>query len=158
MPPSGRLKINFNGAWCRDSQVGGLGVVVRDDKGFFVAAACMNFQDILSPLQAEAMAERACSSWADSRGFRNFFLEGDSLQIEMALRDASTNTSSIGQLVEDTKSILGAITEELCTHVRRQANTVANRLARFSLNVGSQCEWSDQPPSFIIDLLIEDTM
>ncbi|KAB2601577.1 F-box protein [Pyrus ussuriensis x Pyrus communis] len=103
----------------------------------------MNFQDIFFPLQTKtkAMAARACSSWADLRGFRNFLLEGDSLQIVTALYDTSTNMStSIGQLVEDTKSILSAITEELCTHVCRQANMVAHRLARFGLNVGSQCE------------------
>ncbi|RXH81950.1 hypothetical protein DVH24_036291, partial [Malus domestica] len=53
---------------------------------------------------------------------------------------------------------LTPVNRKLCTHVCRQANTVAHRLARFGLNVGSQCEWFAQPHSFIIDLLIEDTM
>ncbi|TQD76825.1 hypothetical protein C1H46_037658 [Malus baccata] len=68
--------------------------------------------------------------------------------------DVSTNmSSSIRQLVEDTKSILGFL-----THVRRQANTVAHRFARFGLKVSSQCVRFAQPPSFIIDLLVEDPM
>lgn len=72
---SGHLKINFDRAWCKDSHVGGLDVVVKDNIGIFMVTSCMNFQDIFSPLQAEPMVVRAYSSWADSRGFRNFLLE-----------------------------------------------------------------------------------
>lgn len=75
-----------------------------------------------------------------------------------ALSDPSTNQSTTGQLVEDTKSILVTITKDLCTHVRGHANTVADRLARFGFNVGYQCEWFAHLPSFIIDLLVEDSM
>ncbi|CAN6722569.1 unnamed protein product [Malus baccata var. baccata] len=81
MPPCSRLKINFDGAWCEDSLVGCLGVIVRDDR-------------------AEDMATRACSVWTYSRGFRNFLLEKFSLQIMTSFCDTSTNMSStIGQLV-----------------------------------------------------------
>lgn len=56
------------------------------------------------------------------------------------------------------KSLLAAISEDLSAHVHRQANTVAHRLSRFSLNIDSHLDWIYQPPSFIIDLLVEDVM
>lgn len=56
------------------------------------------------------------------------------------------------------KSLLAAITEDLSAHVHCQANTVAHRLAWFGPNIDSHLDWIDQPPSFIIDLLVEDIL
>lgn len=105
---------------------------------------------------AEALGARECVVWAASRGFRNFIMEGDSLQIVAALNDSSTNVSPFEHIIEDSKSLLAAITEDLSA--RCQANTVAHRIARFSLNIGSHFEWLVHAPSFTIDLLMEDVM
>ncbi|RXH69145.1 hypothetical protein DVH24_031478 [Malus domestica] len=54
---------------------------------------------------------------------------------------------------EDSKSWLPSITKDLCTHVRRQANTIAHRMAHYSLNIRDKCEWLVYHPSFITDLI-----
>ncbi|RXH73909.1 hypothetical protein DVH24_016731 [Malus domestica] len=95
---------------------------------------------------AEALAAHECVVWVALIGFQNFIMEGDSLQIVVAFNHLLTN------------SLLAAITEDLSTHVFFQANTIAHRITRFSLNISSHFEWLDHPLSFIIDLVVEDVM
>ncbi|KAM1311590.1 hypothetical protein ACFX1Q_008768 [Malus domestica] len=82
--------------------------------------------------------------WAVAKGFQNVVIEGDSLQI-------------VGGY-EDTEYWLSTIIEDVCTHVRHQGNTLAHRFTRYSLNIGSSCEWLDSLPTFIVDLFLEDLL
>lgn len=83
------------------------------------------------------MALRDGVVWAASRGFHNTIIEGDSLGV---ISVSSCNLSSIGNIIEDSKFWLPTITEGFCTHIRRQANTVAHRMPRYSLSIEDQSE------------------
>lgn len=113
-----------------------------------MVAFCKNFPNVAKDGVA----------WATNRGFRNLLIEGDSLQVIGALQNPTTNLSSLGQIIEDTKAELRSITEDLCTHIYRQANNVSHHLARYSLSLGSESEWLSSPPPFILDLLVEDSL
>ncbi|XP_017185052.1 uncharacterized protein [Malus domestica] len=128
-PPSGRLKLNIDGAWNGERNMAGFGAIVRDGIGNFVAAKCGGEDDVFSHLQAEAMALRASLSWAVDWGFQYMLFECDSLQIVEASCDLSLNLLSIGQIVEDIKVLLYSITEGKITHTQRQANSIAHCLA-----------------------------
>lgn len=52
-PSSGRLKLNFNGAWNMDRDVGGVGTIICDELGNFVATFCTNFSNVSSLLYAK---------------------------------------------------------------------------------------------------------
>lgn len=150
--------MNFDGTWNEAEKIGGAGVVIRDDTGKFVACFCKNSRDVFSPIQAETLALRDHVVWAATRGFHKIFVEGDSLQIVGALTNASPNLSTIGHIMDDVKHWLPTITKEVCTHIYREVNTVAHRLARFSLSIADQCDWFDSPPLLIADLLLEDLL
>lgn len=94
--PSGKLKLNVDGAWDEDRKLGNYGGVVYDDRGCFVAAKCGHFLNVCSLLLAEAMAFRALLVWSLARVFHDLFIESDSLQIVEALKDPSPNLSLIG--------------------------------------------------------------
>ncbi|ONI02519.1 hypothetical protein PRUPE_6G203400 [Prunus persica] len=125
-PHENSLKINVDGAWKPGTTEGGVGVVVKDSTGKFVA---------------EALAARTGTILAMERGYQNVVFESDALQIVTALRNHSIDRSVIGPVVEDTKSLLTQITGEGFTHIRRTANGVAHRLARFALHIGGSLYW-----------------
>ena len=58
-PPTGRLKINVDGSFHADTGSGGIGVVVRSDRGHCVAALARHVSHAMSALLMEAMALRA---------------------------------------------------------------------------------------------------
>ncbi|BFG21299.1 hypothetical protein CerSpe_075730 [Prunus speciosa] len=69
-----------------------------------------------------------------------------------AFQRQSTNRS----LLEETKTLLTQITGEGFTHIRRNANGVAHRIAKFTAHVSTFVSWFEEPPDFIVDLLFED--
>lgn len=85
-----------------------------------------------------------------TKGSYSYCFEYDSLQIVNSLRD-----SSVGQIIEDIKALFLTITE--VSHVRRQANGITHRLARYGLSLSNDCNWVESPTVFIMDLLVEQT-
>ncbi|TQD81099.1 hypothetical protein C1H46_033348 [Malus baccata] len=79
-----------------------------------------------------------------------------SLQIVTALNGASMDVSPIGPIIEDAKVLLLLIAEATASHIRRQANSVAHKLARFALHSGGDSIWVEETPSLISDLVEED--
>ncbi|XP_034217419.1 uncharacterized protein LOC117628994 [Prunus dulcis] len=135
-PHENSLKINVDGAWQPGTTEGGVGVVVRDSTGKFVAGCAIKFTNVFSASQVEALAARTGTILVMERGYQNVVFESDALQIVTALRNHSIDRSVLGPVVEDTKSLLTQITGEGFTHIRRTANGVAHRLARFALHIG----------------------
>ncbi|VVA35126.1 PREDICTED: ribonuclease H At1g65750 [Prunus dulcis] len=155
-PHENSLKINVNGAWKPGTTEGGVGVVVRDSTGKFVAGCAIKLTNVFSAPQVEALAARTGIILAMVMGYQNVVFESDVLQIVTALRNHSIDRSVIGYVVEDTESLLTQITGEGFTHIRRTANGVAHRLARFALHIGGSLYWFEELPDFISDILHED--
>lgn len=122
--------------------------MARDSDGAFVAGNALHVTDIFSAVQVEAMAARECAVMAVERGFSNYVIKSDSLQIITALRTTTTDRFAIGLIVEDTKSLLVPVTGEVTTHIRRTA-----KLGR---NIGVDLTWFEELPDLIVDLLFED--
>lgn len=114
-----------------------------------------SLNDVPFPLHAEALTICLPMIWATTRGSYGYYFEYNSLQIVNSLHDSSVNLSSVGQIIEDIKALLLTITE--VSHVRRQANGIAHRLARYGLLLSNDCNWVESPTVFIIDLLVEKT-
>ena len=55
-PPSGRLKINFDGSYRAEVGDGGIGVIIRGSDGEFIAARTRYFPHVQSAYHMEAVA------------------------------------------------------------------------------------------------------
>ncbi|CAL9000772.1 unnamed protein product [Prunus brigantina] len=115
---------------------GGVGIVVRDSKDYFVTGRALHVDNIYST-QVEAIAARKGAMLAVEKGFTNFVFKSDSLQIISALRTTTTDWSFIGPIVKYTKSMMPQNTREVFTHIHRIANMVADLLARFGWNIST---------------------
>ncbi|KAM2542787.1 hypothetical protein TB2_022177 [Malus domestica] len=103
------------------------------------------------------MAARAWLLVARQRGFQNLILECYSLQIMAALWDTSPFLSEVGNVVENSCVLMALIPGASYTHVCRQANGIAHRLAHAALRADSSCYWFEGPPDLILDLLFEES-
>lgn len=109
-PGIGFLKLNVDGVYNANSLMGGVGAVIRDSDGNFVAGLAMAFDHVSSPLFAKALAVREGLALVSSRGFQNVLVESDSLQITQALGASSMDLSPVGIIVEDSKAFASEIT------------------------------------------------
>ncbi|KAK9924950.1 hypothetical protein M0R45_033291 [Rubus argutus] len=155
-PPSGRLKINFDGAFCAELNSGGIGVIVRDDHGHCLAALHRSVKYAFSAFNVEVEACRVGMLFALEKGFNDFILETDSAVLANALTSLEEDFSDIGRIIGDCKDYLLAFTNVNVRHIYREANAVANRLAQIA-NFSSRDEcWIDNTPSLIEDVIYED--
>ncbi|KAM1006874.1 hypothetical protein COP2_003664 [Malus domestica] len=117
-PPAGKLKVNVDRSWDCSSKCGGVGIIVSNCYGVFVAARVARFDDVHSPAHIEALAAREGMSLCLESGHQNSVLESDGLQIMMALHDSLINRSIIGPIIIDAKVLLSTIIGGFSAHVR----------------------------------------
>ncbi|KAB2632764.1 hypothetical protein D8674_029011 [Pyrus ussuriensis x Pyrus communis] len=79
-------KCNFDAAWDENRSIGGVGVVIRNDRGDFVAALAKRHDAIPSPLLAETMAARDAAWLVKEKQLLAFVFEGDALLVMVALQ------------------------------------------------------------------------
>lgn len=138
--------------------MGGMGVIVRDDKGTFVAALAKKAAGISSPIVVEAIAAREAALFVLNVHAVKMILEGDALLVLSALQNTGESCNSPhGHLFIDTRKLMQGIQHWSFKHTRREANKVVHRLARFSLSIDDCITWFQEPPDVIADLLIEDS-
>ncbi|CAL8160733.1 unnamed protein product [Prunus armeniaca] len=77
-PPVGKYKLNVTAAYIPETSVGGIGVVIRNDKGEVVAAMALPLATATSPKYAEIMALHFKMNFARDAGSSSNLIESDS--------------------------------------------------------------------------------
>ncbi|KAK9983964.1 hypothetical protein SO802_033489 [Lithocarpus litseifolius] len=148
-PPSGAVKINFDGATFPKEKKSGIGVVIRDTRGLVIASCSKVVHQVLSVSDIEALAAAWALSFASDVGVRQAILEGDSLTVISDLREDGKVLAPYGLLLEDVK-VLSLHFEELrYSHTKREGNSLAHGLARYALSIPDLLVWmEDVLPQF----------
>jgi hypothetical protein len=103
MAEGGRLKLNRDAALNSRSKKMGIGIVVQNKYGEFVAALAKVLPLVDNPTAAEAIAAWHVVSMCVNCRFQQIVLEGDSMVVVLALNQTMASWSSYGKLIEDTK-------------------------------------------------------
>ncbi|KAF5469111.1 hypothetical protein F2P56_013207 [Juglans regia] len=111
----------------------GIGLIIRDWNGRVVATS-RKFRPLFpDPLLAEAMGAIEASCFGLQLGIKRIILEGDSKIVISAINNREENWSAMGMLIEDVKIKLNSYEEWSASHVRREGNQAAHKLARDAL-------------------------
>ena len=83
-PDIGSFKCKFDVAWEEQRGVGGVGVMIRNDRGDFVAAMATRHVAISSPQLADTMAARDAAFLVKERQLQAAVFGGDALLVMVA--------------------------------------------------------------------------
>ncbi|XP_009804964.1 uncharacterized protein [Nicotiana sylvestris] len=129
-PPHGKVKINTDGSYIKESGKAGIGGIIRDDEGNFIMAFAMSI-DCDNHNMAKARAAEFGGKWCNQLGFTNFILDLDSnIIVIMVNQDGIKNmklkivTERITSLVQHANAIV--------QHRYREGNQVADVLAKIA--------------------------
>jgi ribonuclease HI len=150
------LKVNVDGSFHSDYHAGSTGAIMRDCEGKFVAASSTFLANIDSAVTAEAYAMREGLKLSSEMGCNNIIMESDSLETIEACSGENTwwnAPSAIYADCVDYATNIGNVRYRFC---HREANEVAHELARECFCNKVNCNWVDEPPSFILAKLIND--
>nr|GMC71359.1 uncharacterized protein LOC109155154 [Ipomoea batatas] len=154
-PPQDWYKLNVDAAINSTSRATGLGCILRNSRGEFVAARETKWYGCYQSKLAEAISIREALLWLKEMQFDRVLVETDALLVIQGLKDHDSN-SSFGLILEDICKIANDFDCISFAFVKQSANMVAHKLAREPVFIADCREWVDAAPLFISDVILLD--
>jgi ribonuclease HI len=130
-PQGGWVMVNVDATVFQKDNRMGLGFVVRDHRGDFLAACRKGIDKITNPELAEAIAFRQAILFASELPYNQVVIATDCLCLLQKLRSEATDRSHTGIIIQDIKKAACVSTVIFSfIHVTRQCSKVAHVLAR----------------------------
>ncbi|XP_034219163.1 uncharacterized protein LOC117630568 [Prunus dulcis] len=146
-PPVGKYKLNVYAAFIPEIGVGGIGAVVRNDKGEVMAAMTFPLAVATSPKHAEIMALHFGMKFARDASFSSFLIESNSQGVVNDIKkDEEESWASDGHLIDDIKRSLQHFEDVTISFSPRGCNQVAHSLARHAFNCNTMVTWIEEVP------------
>ncbi|CAK8576871.1 unnamed protein product [Lathyrus sativus] len=140
-PPNGWIKVNIDGASGGDPINAACGGIFRDHFGNHIESFACNLGPVNS-LFAELMGAILAIEHALVRGWSNIWLESDSTLVVMAFSKPSVVPWKIRNRWDNCTATLGNC-NFLASHIFREGNHCADKLANIGLNISNFTWWND---------------
>ena len=145
-PPSGWLKVNFDGATFPSKNLASLGAIIRNDNGLVMAPFSQPIPLPTSVETVEVLAARSAVCLARDLNLDQVIFEGDAEVIIKALNFGGFSSSSFGHIIRDIKLLSSTFNKVSFSHTCRQGNSVAHGLARMACNFSTFQVWMEDVP------------
>lgn len=141
-PPGNWWKCNVDASTASNPPHCGYGCIIRDSQGKFVAALNGVYIGCNDPKLAKAYGVREALSWLKKKQAENVIVEIDYQGFVQCFHRSSEDSSLLGLIVDDCKTIAKDIESCKVEFVRRTTNGVAYKLARVALSMSGKKEWT----------------
>ncbi|VAI55049.1 hypothetical protein VPH35_109687 [Triticum aestivum] len=155
-PPRGWVKVNVDASFSAETMSCAVGAIARDDRGEFIAAAAWFIPHVITAESAEIQAIRNGAWLAQHIGCNSLILESDNLNAVQAFDQQETYNGNDAVVVMDGKQTCTDFAAVSYLHCFREANEVADLLAKHSSLSRSSHLWEDSTPDFISHAIIND--
>ncbi|KAK3187738.1 hypothetical protein Dsin_027299 [Dipteronia sinensis] len=132
----------------------GVGAVIRDDKGWVVAALSKHVLGNLSPEAGELVVLREGLILANQLKLKISCVELDACNVVSKVSSALIDKGETESLVSDIKALLKEVEVQKCQSISRNENMVAHNLASLALATKEVFEWHNVCLSVIFPLLL----
>ena len=148
--------MNVDASFHEENLSGACGVVARDDQGKFLGAATLALPHVSSAGSAELMAIRSGLYLAANLGCTNLIIESDCMNALEAISDPDAYMGVDAPVVAECSLLameFARISYEFCS---REANMLADGLAKHCLSNGTSEVWETFVPDFILYNYVND--
>jgi hypothetical protein len=111
---------------------------------------------VTSVAMAEVMAMKDGLNFANQFGCSRIEAESDSQETIKGCTGGDTWWSETCAIFVDCLDVTAGLHDVKFKHCPREANKVADELARFCFHSANSCNWVDEFPSFILQTLLDD--
>ncbi|XP_062007070.1 uncharacterized protein LOC133724375 [Rosa rugosa] len=152
----GSLTLNVDAAFLPDQHHGGIGGVLRDCRGRFIAAFARPIPYTASPKQCEMLAIREGLDLLLSLQQKNVVLQSDCAEAITEIQSPDHSCLANGGLIDDIKQVCHQLEGIQLIHTPRSCNGVAHRLAALGFEASHASVWLYQAPACLLDVLHHD--
>jgi hypothetical protein len=152
------VKANVDAAVFADSGKMGVGCVIGDHNGRFLAATSQGNERITEPELAEALAVRCALKFIFDQSWKKVIIALDCLNLVRKLRAKGMDRSHVGAIVQDIKKMADNLEEISFVYDSRCCNQAAHILARSVEQTTSSSVWLDEVRVWIQTLLCNELL
>ncbi|XP_062005807.1 uncharacterized protein LOC133722984 [Rosa rugosa] len=152
----GRLTLNVDAAFLPNQHHGGIGGVLRDCQGRFIAAYARPIPYTASPKQCEMLAIREGLDLLQSLQQQNVLIQSDCSEAVAEIQCDDHSLLENGGLIDDIKQVWHQLEGIQLMHTPRSCNGVAHRLAAIGFELEHASVWLHHAPEFLRDVLHYD--
>uniref|UniRef100_A0A5K0W0Y7 RNase H type-1 domain-containing protein n=1 Tax=Nymphaea colorata TaxID=210225 RepID=A0A5K0W0Y7_9MAGN len=154
--PSGNfVKLNYDGAVKDNPAKAGIGGIIRDHEGKVLLCFAEPIPFTTS-IMAEMLAAKRGVGLACENDLSQLWMEGDAKTIVDIITGKRTRNLQLEKHVIDMKCQFALLENCKCTHIYREGNRIADKLAKMGLRMKTGQVWHGNPPSQIHKLLQEE--
>ena len=150
-PPSGLIKVNFDGAFFVEENKVGLGIIICNDNRLVMAALTQQIPLPASVEMVEVLAARHALWFAKELGFQRLVVESVSEVIINSINGGNMTQFEFGHILQDITFLCSFLSHVSFQHIKREGNCVAHRLARRAITNPLDV-WMKSVPLDMIDV------
>ncbi|KAL9418350.1 hypothetical protein AB3S75_041205 [Citrus x aurantiifolia] len=151
-PKFGWVKCNVDAAVFESQRRFGLGCVLRNSDGCFLAARCAGKLGMFGAREAKALSIRETLSWLKELQLP-CIVEMDCLQVFQALTESFSGPNGFGLIIEECRELAICIGEVKFSFVHRSANFAAHTVARTESSMSDSRVWNLAPSIWLLNSL-----
>ena len=155
-PPGGEILLNVDASYKPEVGSGSTGAIIRDSSGSFIGARVNFFEHMADAATAEVTALKEGLILAQSLGCNRIRIHADCLEVVETMRQGGFTATISSPIYDDCILMWQDFVSISLDHCNREANCVADILARVALQEKLSCNWVDEPPNFILGALVND--
>ncbi|XP_026459446.1 uncharacterized protein LOC113360116 [Papaver somniferum] len=160
-PEYGHLKINFDASFFKENLQGGIGLIIRDFAGTSLGVQGQYIDgEVKQGIEVEELECRAMMkavSLAISKNFSNVTFESDSEVLVKSINGLDCCVHWMNQnLILDIRFMLNKISNWKCVSVKRDSNSVVDKISKKARITRSDFVYWDSYPSDIQDWIIHE--
>ncbi|KAK9279529.1 hypothetical protein L1049_013208 [Liquidambar formosana] len=148
--------MNADGAWREKDKVGGIEVIIRDEKGAFLAGFAKKIEAVLFAQAVEAYALREGLNLALESRFKSLEVEGDAQPVIKCLQKRGAMVADLEVVCTDIFHLARKVNVVKFVSISRNCNQTVDAIAKYALGLESLEVWLETPPSWLEPFLVED--
>jgi ribonuclease HI len=156
IPEPRQLKLNVDASFHEDSKDGATHAVLWDYQGWFIAACSRFLPNVASLMMAEALVMKDGLELISRLGCNSVKAESDSMAIIDALLGTKSWWGEEAAIYADCIDLATNVGSIQFSHISREANQLADEIARKCFIDKIKCNWDDEPSNFLLPRLIHD--
>jgi hypothetical protein len=150
------VMVNVDAGFDENGGCGSVGSIIRDCLGGVLAAIHSFVPHLVDAPMTEAYALKEGLMLAQHIGCNRLIIQSDCIEVVQIMKDGGVSANSAVAIYDDCNIIWSGFHDISIEHCRREANQVAHNLARRARQYKQNCTWVDEPPSFVLDSLMNN--
>ncbi|XP_042953505.1 uncharacterized protein LOC122290053 [Carya illinoinensis] len=156
LPEWPAVKVNFDAAFDKSLNRGGIGIVVRDCEGKLKACLTTSRDQVFSAAQAEKAALQRALDMCIDMDLNHVVFEGDAKAIIEAVNSRNEDFSWGGQDTDDLQHVMKLHLGWKLSFALRSANGAAHSAASLAIRESNERVWIESGPLAVMNSVLSD--